>query len=308
LLLSLLSFDRFVACCCRCSCCCSVRVCVFVCVCGPSHHSRGSWPPLTHPHARARTQLQLNANHQLAACHSLTHSLTLPLHHSGRGYRVSPSSTPSFLLRSLCCCRCCCRRCCCCRCRCCFHSHQPLTSHSPTHSHTATSHRARANNANHHSLHSAFALADCALRSQRALCVCLPVSLSHSYTHSTPHTTRAHFAHTQTRSWLTATHTDSHSITLFSRSACVSRALSSLLALFSLLPGHTDRLERRAHTHHPCVARGAASVTRSSRSLSMNRSRSWLSSVRNLALSRSARLAARNHAHTAQTGVRVIAS
>ncbi len=101
------------------------------------------------------------------------------------------------------------------------------------------------------------------------------------------------------------THTLDH--TLLSKSVCVSRALSSLFALFSLLPGHTDRLERRAHTHHPCVARGAASVTRSSlfsRSLSMNRSRSWLSSVRNLALSRSARLAARNHAHTAQTGVR----
>lgn len=117
--------------------------------------------------------------------------------------------------------------------------HQPDTSHT---------HRPRANNANHHSSHSPLLTVLCdlsALRLSASRCL----SQLHTHTNARP------LRRTQTRSWLTATLAHTHT------QVCLAL---SLFALSSLLPGHTDRLERRAHTHHPCVARGAASVTRSS--------------------------------------------
>ena len=162
--------------------------------------------------------------------------------------------------------------------------HQPDTSHT---------HRPRANNANHHSSHSPLLTVLCDLSALRlSASRCLTAPHTHQRAPTSPHSD----------SLLAHSHTRTHTL------KCVSRCRCSLSLLFC--PGtQIDSSVVRTHTIRvwPAALRlSPARLSLSHLSLSMNRSRSWLSSVRNLALSRSARLAARNHTHTAQTGVRIV--
>jgi len=122
----------------------------------------------------------------------------------------------------------------------------------------STHHIARARKQRKPSLHSlTFALADCALRSQRALCVSLSLRVSVSQLHTQPQPHHARPLRRHSDSLLAHSHTLTHTLdhTLLSKCVWLARAVVAVRSLLSSARAHRSTRASCAHTPSVCGPR-----------------------------------------------------